>query len=268
MNIPLNRFGGSVMEGLAERVSGTSVAQRLPLSVIEPDPTQPRRHFDQDALDLLAASIRAVGVLQPIGVCDAGPGRYRIAWGERRWRAAKLAGLADIPIVVVDAGRVSVEAQVIENQHRAANSNSELAWAVAKMTADGLSNEAIATALALRDAQTIKHYRAVAELAPELAAWVDQAPIRAVYELHMATRKGDEERSAVVAALATMEPGKLTVTAARDIVEDATGKPQKIVDGLRAPRRDSQRSDPDAQRVARVRAWLADTTRPRPPLSV
>lgn len=257
----MNRFGGSVMDGLAQRISAPP--QRLPLSVIEPDPDQLRRHFDQGALDLLAASIRAVGVLQPIGVCDAGPGRYRIAWGERRWRAAKLAGLADIPIVVVDAGRVSVEAQVIENQHRAANSNSELAWAVAKMTADGLSNEAIATALALRDAQTIKHYRAVAELAPELAAWVDQAPIRAVYELHMAARKGDEERSAVVAALATMEPGKLTVTAARAIAERVEAK------AATPPHRHRVvPDDPDAERVARARAWLADTTRPRPPLSV
>lgn len=264
MNIPLNRFGGSVMDSLAMRATSTPAVRRVLLDAIEPDPIQLRRHFDLDALDLLAASIRAVGVLQPIGVCDAGPGRYRIAWGERRWRAAKLAGLADIPVILVDAARVSVEAQVIENQHRAPNSNSELAWAVAKMTADGLSNEAIATALALRDAQVIKHYRAVAEMAPELAAWVDQAPIRAVYELHMAARKGDATRDAVLAGVAAVEPGKLTVTAARAIAERAEAKAAMPV--RRAPR--VVPDDPDAERVARVRAWLADTARPRPRLSV
>ena len=77
--------------------------QDIPVSAIAPNPRQPRRAFDEDALEELAESIRQVGLLQPVVVRALGPGRYELVMGERRWRAAQRAGLHEIPIVALDA---------------------------------------------------------------------------------------------------------------------------------------------------------------------
>lgn len=87
-------------------------AKIIDLDRIHPDPVQPRRTFDPDRLEELAASIRAEGVLQPIVVrFDAGNDRFVVVHGERRWRASKLAGLTAIPAIVRD---VSVEHRLIQ----------------------------------------------------------------------------------------------------------------------------------------------------------
>ena len=77
--------------------------QELPISQIEPNPFQPRTHFDEESLAGLTASIRELGVLQPILVRELTPDRYALIAGERRWRAAKRAGLQYIPVIVRDA---------------------------------------------------------------------------------------------------------------------------------------------------------------------
>ncbi|WP_283139525.1 ParB/RepB/Spo0J family partition protein [Rhizohabitans arisaemae] len=74
--------------------------EEIPISTIEPNPCQPRTGFDADALDELAASIREVGLLQPVVVRPVGEGRYELVMGERRWRASKIAGLERIPAIV------------------------------------------------------------------------------------------------------------------------------------------------------------------------
>ena len=76
----------------------------LRVSEIEPRRSQPRKNFDAEALSQLADSIAANGVIQPIIVRESeNPGFYQIIAGERRWRAAKQAGLSEVPVVVVDA---------------------------------------------------------------------------------------------------------------------------------------------------------------------
>ncbi|MGI0130348.1 MAG: ParB/RepB/Spo0J family partition protein, partial [Thermoplasmata archaeon] len=92
---------------------------RLPLDAIEPDPDQPRREMSPEALAELAASIRQHGILQPIRVREVGPRLHRIIAGERRWRAAREAGLSEIPAVVAEADddQAFVEA-LIENVQR------------------------------------------------------------------------------------------------------------------------------------------------------
>ena len=72
---------------------------QIPVDLVKPNPSQPRRRFDEAAIDELAASIAAVGVLQPI-VVTPDEGEYVLIAGERRWRAAKKAGLAHIPAVI------------------------------------------------------------------------------------------------------------------------------------------------------------------------
>jgi ParB family chromosome partitioning protein len=91
----------------------------LALSTIEVNPHQPRTHFDDDALTELAASIRAVGVLQPLLVRTIRPGVYQLIAGERRLRAAQRAGLTHIPAIVRDVSdATSAEQAIIENVHR------------------------------------------------------------------------------------------------------------------------------------------------------
>ena len=75
----------------------------LPISQVQPGLNQPRKRFDQDALADLAESIRVHGIIQPLTVRRLSSGYYQIIAGERRWRAAKLAGLAEVPAVIIEA---------------------------------------------------------------------------------------------------------------------------------------------------------------------
>ena len=91
----------------------------LPVYKIEPNPDQPRREFDPEALEDLAASIRQHGILQPLTVRQGSNGYYQIIAGERRWRAARMAGLSQVPVVVIEADdRKAMELAMIENLQR------------------------------------------------------------------------------------------------------------------------------------------------------
>jgi ParB family chromosome partitioning protein len=96
-----------------------SVLRDLPVSQVVPNPHQPRRHFDEERLGGLTASVRELGVLQPVLVRAAGDDRYELIAGERRWRAAKRAGLQTIPAVVkVSTDDAALEQALVENLHR------------------------------------------------------------------------------------------------------------------------------------------------------
>ena len=91
----------------------------LPISQIENYAGQPRKHFDEESLMELADSIREHGVIQPLTVRKLSSGYYQIIAGERRWRAAKLAGLREIPVVIIEADdRKAMELAMIENLQR------------------------------------------------------------------------------------------------------------------------------------------------------
>ena len=92
----------------------------LPLQKIEPNRLQPRRNFDEEELSALADSIRQHGVIQPLTVRLLDSGYYQIIAGERRWRAARLAGLREVPVVVIEADdKKAMELALIENLQRA-----------------------------------------------------------------------------------------------------------------------------------------------------
>lgn len=93
--------------------------EKLKTALIDPKSGQPRKNFDSDALSELADSISTHGVLQPILVRETGSGRFQIIAGERRWRAAKLAGLSEIPAVVLDRDDLAAaEIALVENVQR------------------------------------------------------------------------------------------------------------------------------------------------------
>ena len=91
----------------------------LPIQKIEPNPRQPRKDFDPEALQELADSIALHGLIQPLAVRPEGNGFYQIIAGERRWRAARLAGLTEVPVVILEADdRTAAELALIENLQR------------------------------------------------------------------------------------------------------------------------------------------------------
>ena len=102
-------------------VNGTEVAQQneVLISQISPNPRQPRTVFDETALNELIASIKSIGILQPPVVRKVGEGRYELVMGERRFRAAKAAGLTSIPVIIRQTpDNELLREALIENIHR------------------------------------------------------------------------------------------------------------------------------------------------------
>lgn len=98
---------------------GSSAINEIPLDKISPNPDQPRTTFDSEALEELAASIRSLGIIQPLSLRKTGPDSYQIIAGERRFRAASLAGLQSVPAYIRTAGEADLtEMALIENIQR------------------------------------------------------------------------------------------------------------------------------------------------------
>ena len=105
--------------GHADGAAALRRAQLLPLQKVEPNPLQPRKSFDPDELQALADSIAMHGIIQPLTVRQLPSGFYQIIAGERRWRAARLAGLDEVPVVVIEADdKKAMELALIENLQR------------------------------------------------------------------------------------------------------------------------------------------------------
>ena len=114
--------------------SGTSSIHEIELSQIVPNPDQPRREFDQEALEELASSIRELGIIQPISLRQVDGGNYQIIAGERRYRAAQMAGLETIPAYVRTVeDETLMEMALIENIQREDLNSIEIALAFQKL---------------------------------------------------------------------------------------------------------------------------------------
>ena len=99
----LGRGLGALLGDFSDEPQQDSAYQLLPLYKVEPNPDQPRRDFDEEELQALSESIQAHGVIQPLTVRELENGYYQIIAGERRWRAARLADLSEIPAVIIEA---------------------------------------------------------------------------------------------------------------------------------------------------------------------
>lgn len=129
----------------------TEVAQQneVPISSISPNPRQPRTHFDEEALNELIASIKEIGILQPPVVRKVSEGRYELIMGERRFRAAKAAGLTTIPVIIRQTpDNELLREALIENIHRSQLNPLEEAAAYAGLLDDfGCTHDELATKL-------------------------------------------------------------------------------------------------------------------------
>ena len=115
----LGRGLESLFEDAAPSFESDTRIETLPLREIEPDPGQPRKTFDDETLAELSASIAEHGLLQPIAVRPKPSGGYLIVAGERRWRASRMAGLTDVPVIVKDVtDEQAMELALVENLQR------------------------------------------------------------------------------------------------------------------------------------------------------
>ena len=115
----LGRGLGALLGDIQDEPAEKSPYRLLPIHKVEPNPGQPRRDFDEEELQNLADSIKEHGVVQPLTVRETANGYYQIIAGERRWRAARLAGLWEVPAVIMEADdRKTMELALIENLQR------------------------------------------------------------------------------------------------------------------------------------------------------
>jgi ParB family chromosome partitioning protein len=142
----LGRGLSALIPGAPETGDGVSGLLEVPVNAVAPNPKQPRTQWDADEIEALAASIREVGILQPIVVRRAGEDGYELVAGERRLRAAKVAGLATVPVVLRDTGDADLLREaLIENIHRQDLGPIELAEAFRQLLEDlGLKQEELA----------------------------------------------------------------------------------------------------------------------------
>ena len=136
-------------ESLRADTPAEGAVSTLPLQKIEPNPLQPRKTFAEEELDALAESIRIHGIIQPLTVRLLPNGYYQIIAGERRWRAARLAGLSQVPVVVIEADdRKAMELALIENLQRAdLNPIEEAEGLQALIDRCGFTQEEVATSV-------------------------------------------------------------------------------------------------------------------------
>ena len=110
---------GALLGDFTEEPLEKSAYQLLPIYKVEPNPDQPRQDFDEEELQALADSIAVHGIIQPLTVREMPNGYYQIIAGERRWRAARMANLSDIPAVIIEADdKKAMELALIENLQR------------------------------------------------------------------------------------------------------------------------------------------------------
>ena len=118
-NKGLGKGLGALLGDFNDEPLEKSAYQTLPIYKVEPNPDQPRRNFDEEELEALADSIREHGIIQPLTVRELNSGYYQIIAGERRWRAARIAELSEVPVVIIEADdKKAMELALIENLQR------------------------------------------------------------------------------------------------------------------------------------------------------
>ncbi|MEJ2189027.1 MAG: ParB/RepB/Spo0J family partition protein [Acidobacteriota bacterium] len=147
----------------------------IPVDHLQPNPQQPRQHFAPEALEDLAESIRVHGILQPLLVSEEGPQRYRLITGERRWRAAKLAGLRTVPAVIRERleDAEQLELALVENLQRRDLTPLEEARAFEHLRTDLAFSQADISKRVGMDRSTVANALRLLKLPPDLQEMVE-----------------------------------------------------------------------------------------------
>lgn len=177
----------------------------LPIAKVEPRDNQPRTVFDEEALSELADSIREYGVIQPVTVRKLDSGYYQLIAGERRWRAARLAGLTEIPARVIEADdKLTTELALVENlQREDLNPVEEAQGYRTLMEEYGLTQDEAAQRVG-KSRPAVANALRLLSLAPEVLQFVEQGLLSAGH----------------ARALVTVKPEELQIDAARQVMKN------------------------------------------------
>ena len=248
------------------------ILRELSVDSVSPNPHQPRVHFEEESLTDLAASIREVGVLQPILVRPLGGGAYELIAGERRWRAAQLAGKTTVPAIIRTTDDLaSVEQALIENLHRQDLTALEEAAAYQQLIEDfGLTHDSVAKRVG-KSRATVSNTLRLMQLPPGIQHLLADGRISAgharallgttdrAFQEHIARRAVEEHWSvrAVEDAVRDRERGERRARSGRCRCQSvdrshgrgrtAPARPIGARGAARRPPRDAGRGRPDRQ---------------------
>jgi ParB family chromosome partitioning protein len=206
----------------------SALPTELPVARVKPNPFQPRRQFRDDALEELAQSIRVNGIIQPISVRKIGD-EYQIIAGERRWRAAQLAGLTAVPVVVQEiADDKLLEIALIENIQREDLNPIELAEAFERMVTElGLSHEEIGRRTG-KDRVTVTNTIRLLQLQPEVQQIVASGKLSAGHARALiAIKDPDKQKNIAYSVIAEGWTVRQIEKAVKDVVRGGADKPDK-----------------------------------------
>ena len=191
----LGRGLGALLGDFSEESQEKSPYQLLPIHKVEPNPHQPRQDFDQEELENLAASITEHGVVQPLTVRETGNGYYQIIAGERRWRAARIAGLYEVPAVIIEADdRKTMELALIENlQRQDLNPVEEAQGYQVLMTEYGLTQEETAQRVG-KSRPAVANALRLMTLCPEVLEMVRSGKLSAGHARAVLTLKNEKKQ--------------------------------------------------------------------------
>ena len=204
----------------ADLESESAVYREVAVVEVEPNRFQPREHFDEETLTALTASIAEVGVIQPIVVREVGEGSYELIAGERRWRAAKRAGLPTIPALVRGADDLaSLETAVVENLHRQDLNALEEAAAYLQLIEDfELTQEQVAQRVG-RSRSAVANTIRLLQLPPGVQRLVVEGSISAGHARALLSTPDRARQEALAAQIAAEG---LTVRQVEDLLRDDT----------------------------------------------
>lgn len=198
----LGRGLGALIPGAPEAGGAANGLLEIPVSSIVPNPRQPRNIFDDEALQSMAASVREVGVLQPVVVRRAAEG-YELIAGERRFRAAQMAGLTSVPAVVRESDDLtSLQEALIENIHREDLNPIELAEAMTELQDEmGATQEELAVRVGMSRSHVANTLRLL-QLPPKVLGMISEGRLQAGHGRALLTLDDADAREALALRVA------------------------------------------------------------------
>lgn len=202
------------------------VKTKLRITEIQPRSNQPRKSFDSESLSKLADSIAANGLIQPIVVRESIGGYYEIIAGERRWRASKLAGLTEVPVVIINSDdKQTAEMSLIENVQREDLNPIEEAMAYKMLLNDfNMTQEEVATRVG-KSRSAIANTIRLTELPDEV---IDLVADRTLSEGHARTLLGLKNRESILGIAKTVVERELNVRQTEELVKKLNEKASEI----------------------------------------
>jgi ParB family chromosome partitioning protein len=233
---------------------------KIPLNKLKPNPDQPRKYFGEDELNELAHSIREHGIIEPIIAMEAGDGTYTVIAGERRCRAAQIAGLSEVPVLLrTYAPEALLEIALIENIQRMDLNPIEEAQAYKKlMEITGLSQDSVAVKVG-KNRSTVANAVRLLRLPPEVRKSIEQGEIspghaRAILQVAKAEDRDTLFREIREVSLSVREAerraGELNDGAGDALSDDHKGRRPKTAKGP-GPVRDAEITDMEGKLIER-----------------